>query len=247
MLIAANRDEFHRRRSAAAGPWPQHPDIIAGRDLVAGGTWLGFSTRLGRFALLTNYREPGRLARTNAPSRGALVRDFLLDQMAPVDYIRQIASRAQDWAGFNLIVGDPDQTWYLGNRDPAGEPRRLDPGRYVLSNHLLDTPWPKARRLRIALDGLPPEQWRQAPERVFAILHDAQPAKDAELPATGLPLPRERQLSSPFVLGQDYGTRCSTVVTVSPALGALFAEISYDAAGHPVARHDWRVPPSSLK
>lgn len=238
LLIAANRDEFHARPTRAAGPWSTTPHLIAGQDLQGGGTWLG-ATANGRHALLTNYREPGHPVPPGAPSRGLLVRDFLLSEDEPAGWITTIAARANDWAGFNLFVGDAHQTWYLGNRDPARAPRRLAPGRYVLSNHLLDTPWPKAARLRAALDALPPATWASAPEQVLERLRDTTPAEDARLPATGLGLELERLLSSPFIISPDYGTRCSTVLARAADGRTFFCEQGYDVTGRPQERHDW--------
>ena len=240
LLIAANRDEFHARPTRAAAPWSEAPQLIAGRDLLGGGTWMG-ATQAGRYALLTNYREPGYVMPAGAPSRGVLVRDFLLSEDTPGAWITAIANQANDWAGFNLIVGDTGQAWYLGNRDGARVPRQLLPGSYVLSNHLLDTPWPKAARLRAALDALPPEHWSTEPEEVFSRLRDTTPAADAQLPATGLTPERERLLSSPFIISPDYGTRCSTVLAIDATGQGLFSEQSYDAAGQPGDRHDWRI------
>lgn len=246
VLIAANRDEFHARPTRAAGPWPGCPGVIAGQDLSAGGTWLGYAAG-GRFALLTNYREPGLPTPAGAPSRGVLVRDYLLSAASAADYSRAIASRSADWAGFNLIVGDLHQVWYLGNRDPAGSPRPLKPGRYVLSNHLLDTPWPKSRRLRDALDALPAERWTQAPDEVFALLHDTTQAQASDLPDTGLATAHEQLLSSPFIISPDYGTRCSTLIAIQADGATLFSEQSFDAAGHSTERHDWRLKASDGK
>ncbi len=242
LFIAANRDEYHARPSAAAAPWTSRPDIIGGLDLHAGGTWLGWS-RAGRFALLTNYREPGR-HRPDAPSRGVLVRDFLLGTESATAYAQAIHARCMDYNGFNLIVGDADSVEYLSNRAPdaARGPRRLSPGRYVLSNHLLDTPWPKAARLRAALDAQPLDALAGDPDSVFAILRDAEPAEDAALPSTGVPVELERLLSSPFILSPDYGTRCTTVIAVRHDGQALFSEQSYDPAGQAGERHDWRFP-----
>ncbi|MBV2179710.1 MAG: NRDE family protein [Castellaniella sp.] len=241
LRIAANRDEFHVRPTMAAGPWPERPGVIAGRDLTAGGTWLGW-TAGGRFALLTNYREPGLPVPSGAPSRGVLVRDYLLGTDSAADHVRAIARHAGDWAGFNLIVGAPGDVWYLCNRDPAGAPRQLRQGNYVLSNHLLDTPWPKARRLRATLDTLPADQWVHDPEQVFALLRDTTQADTRDLPETGLSLAREQLLSSPFIISPDYGTRCSTIIVAGADGHALFSELSYDAAGLPTGRQDWRVP-----
>lgn len=240
LLIAANRDEFHTRPTRAAGPWPEAPRLIAGCDLRGGGTWMG-ATVGGRHALLTNYREPGHPTPPGAPSRGLLVRDFLLSEDDPAAWIAAVAARADDWAGFNLIVGDARQTWCLGNRDPARAPRQLGGGRYVLSNHLLDTPWPKAARLRAALDDLPPSDWASAPDKILERLRDTTPAEDARLPDTGLALERERLLSSPFIISPDYGTRCSTVLARAADGRIFFCEQGYDAAGRPLERHDWRL------
>lgn len=238
ILIAANRDERHDRPSTAAGPWPGRPDVLAGRDQVAGGTWLGLTTR-GRYALLTNFREPHRLWPQTAPSRGFLVRDFLMGEAPPLDYLRALAGDGSERAGFSLIAGNLTEAGYYSNRDPAGRPRPLTPGRHVLSNHLLDTPWPKARRLGAALDALPPTRWAADPDAVYRLLQDRTPAEAEALPHTGLSQEIEVQLSSPFVLGADYGTRCSTVIAVSPDR-ALFSEVRYDAAGRETERHDWR-------
>lgn len=243
LLIAANRDEFHARASAAAAPWADHPDIIAGRDLVAGGTWLG-CTRDGRFGLLTNYREPGHPVPPGAPSRGILVRDFLLGEQHAADYVQRIATHAQDWAGFNLIVGSPGEVWYLGNRDLDGVPRHLSPGHYVLSNHLLDTPWPKSRRLRAALERVPANEWAGHADTILTLLRDTTPAREPDLPATGIPRSRERLLSSPFIVSPDYGTRCSTVVAVSAQGAMQFTEQGYAPDGQARERHDWRFGPA---
>ena len=240
LLIAANRDEFHARRSAPAGPWPGHPEVTAGRDLVAGGTWLGWTLQ-GRFGFLTNYREPGRTASPQAPSRGALVRDFLLGSQRAGAYAATVAGHGGDWAGFNLVVGDRGGTWYFSNRDPAGLPKFLPAGRYILSNHLLDTPWPKVERLRRNLDAVPADRWAANPDSILHLLHDTTQAAKPDLPATGLSQDFEQLLSSPFIASPDYGTRCSTVIAASHDGDALFVEQSYGANGRPTERHDWRL------
>lgn len=239
VLVAANRDEFHARPTAAAQPWPGLPQLLAGRDLQAGGTWLGVTTS-GRYALLTNYREPGKTMPPDTPTRGVLVRDFLLGDAGPGAYLHDIAARGNDWAGFNLIVGNPDQSWYYGNRSPAA-PRRLAPGSYVLSNHLLDTPWPKARRLRQALSGLPAGQWHENPQKVFALLHDTRQADAGELPDTGVGAELELLLSSPFIISPAYGTRCSSVLAMGNDGHIMFCEQGYDSTGRPTRRHDWQL------
>lgn len=240
IFIAANRDEYHARPSAPAMPWHEHPSIIAGLDIQAGGTWLGLGPG-GRFALLTNYREPGRQI-AQAPSRGALVRDFLLDTQTPDEYAQAVHTAGHAYNGFNLIVGTPGQAFYIGNRSGQAAATSLASGRYVLSNHLLDTPWPKANRLRQALDALPLSDMDNTLEQAFAILRDTTQAEDDTLPDTGLPLPQERLLSSPFIISPNYGTRCSSIVAVHAEGHTFFGEISYDPSGRVTERHDWRRP-----
>lgn len=239
VFIAANRDEFHGRAALTARPWPEAPHIIAGRDLAAGGTWLGLS-RGRRWALLTNFREPGA-HREDATSRGWLVSDFLLGDMSAEDYTTSIHARADQYNGFNLIVGQGLHAWYVGNHAACTGPVPLGPGRYALSNHALDTPWPKVERLRTRLDTLVPENDGLLLEPVYEILRDGVQPDDSRLPATGLPLEMERLLSSIFIVSPRYGTRCSTIIALDPRGEGIFSETTYDAAGMPIERHDWPV------
>jgi len=210
VLIAANRDEFYARATLPAAQWSDAPAIYAGRDGQAGGTWMG-ATVQGRYALVTNFREPGRHL-DNAPSRGALVEDFLRGEMTPQAYLETVHAMDQAYNGFNLIVGDTRQAWYLSNRD--GGPRALDPGIYALSNHLLDTPWPKLARTKAAFSAVLEHPSQPDLPALFTALGDRSPADDADLPATGLPLARERLLSSPFIVSPEYGTRSSSVMAL---------------------------------
>lgn len=237
LLIAANRDESHKRPSRAAAPWDNHPDIIAGIDLEAGGTWLGV-TRQGRFGLLTNYREMGHNI-PNAPSRGDLVSTYLATSVDAADYAYTVSLKASSYNGFNLIVGDLSTARYVSNRTPESDPQTLESGRYVVSNHLLDTPWPKAERLRQAFQQLDMDALVRSLRVVFNTLKDTTPADDAFLPETGVSLEFERVLSSPFIISQNYGTRCSTVVVVHKSGRALLSETTYDNTGTEVQRHDW--------
>lgn len=202
LLVAANRDEFHARPTAPAARWPEAPQVIGGRDLEAGGTWLGI-TDSGRFAALTNVREPGMPSGQH--SRGQLTRNFLLADMPAADYAASIASEA--YAGFNLLLADGNSMLYCSNRE--GTPRLLPPGIYGLSNHRLDSPWPKLQAARqkftAALPDLPDEG------AFFDLLADRSIVADAALPRTGVPLERERLLSAIFVQSASYGTRASTV------------------------------------
>ncbi|CAM3551813.1 NRDE family protein [Bordetella sputigena] len=234
VLVAANRDEYHARPTAAAAPWKDDPRIIAGRDLQSGGTWMGM-TRGGRHALVTNYRDPMSI-RPGAPSRGKLVEDFLRGDATPSDYIAGIAAVGADYNGFNLIVGDRGDVCYYSNRGSA--PRHLGPGIYALSNHLLDTPWPKLARTKAAFTDI----LRTAPspdiEALFDALGDRSVALDAELPDTGVGLERERFLSSAFIVGLTYGTRSSTIMTIGTDHCALY-ERRFAPDGAPAGRSNW--------
>ncbi len=143
LIVAANRDEFYERPTLAADFWADHPEVLGGRDLKEMGTWLGI-TRKGRFAALTNYRDPLHV-RADAPSRGWLVRDFLTGERGAEDYLARLRDRGAAYNGFSLILGDAAGLYYYSNRGEEG-PAALAPGVYGLSNHLLDTPWPKVRR-----------------------------------------------------------------------------------------------------
>lgn len=210
VLIAANRDEFHARPTLAAAQWSDAPGVYAGRDARAGGTWMGV-TDTGRFAVVTNFREPGRVIE-NAPSRGELVEQYLRGTTPPDQYLAMLHERAQAYNGFNLVLGTLTQTWYLSNRDSA--PRQLAPGIYALSNHLLDTPWPKLARTKAAFTEVLRHPHQPDVAALFAALADKEPADDADLPETGLSLERERLLSSPFIVSPDYGTRSSCVIAL---------------------------------
>jgi uncharacterized protein with NRDE domain len=211
LVVAANRDEWRDRPAEPAHWWPDHPELYAGRDLRAGGTWMGV-TRQGRFAAVTNFRDPAE-RRSTARSRGELVADFLLGTGTAQAYLSGLAARAGDYNGFNLILGDGASLWYYGSRE--GEARPIEPGVHGLSNHLLDEPWPKVVRgmaaMRSALKDPDP-----AP-RLFAALSDREGAADESLPRTGVGIEWERRLAAPLITGEDYGTRASTVVQFSGA------------------------------
>jgi uncharacterized protein with NRDE domain len=224
-VIAANRDELHSRPAAAAQWWPTRPPILAGRDLSAGGTWLGM-TRTGRFAALTNYRDPEQ-RRPNTPSRGTLVTSILMsadtiDQS--LDYLSRVSA---DYNGFNLLFSDGARLAVY--ESVLGTGRELGPGIYGLSNHLLDTPWPKVQTAKSRLSRTLSES--PTTDAVLELLRDDQPAPDEQLPRTGLSLQWERLLSSAFVRAPDYGTRCSTVVRSDESRRACFDERTWDAAG----------------
>jgi len=215
VIACANRDEFYDRPAAPAAPWLDHPNLIAGRDLEHGGSWMGI-TREGpngpKFAALTNIRAPGE-GRANAPSRGELVADFLKGSLTGADYLAEIDARGDVYNGFNLVLGDREHLYWYSNRagdDPRnGQP--LEPGRiYGVSNGLLDAPWPKVTRTKAQFASL---LCQGAPEDAyFEMLADTTRAPDMRLPETGVPLDLERVLSAVCIETAGYGTRTSTVV-----------------------------------
>lgn len=229
LVVAANRDEDFARPTAAADFWQESPDILAGRDLTAGGTWLGTS-RGGRFAAITNFRNPTD-RRTDAPSRGALVANFLRDTCSPSEYLNTLQASAHEYNGFSLLVGDLDQLWCYSNR--GLDPQPLPPGVHGLSNHLLNTPWPKVKRGVSALGTL--TRRTADADEYFNLLGDTTPAADLELPDTGVGLERERWLSATRLVGASYGTRCSTVLRMSASGETEFHERTWAMDGQAVA------------
>ncbi len=225
LIVAANRDEHFNRSAAPAALWDDHSEILAGRDLSGGGTWLGVSTR-GRFAALTNFRDPAT-HRADAPSRGELVKDFLAGQMSARTYVEDIVHEAVPYNGFCLLVGDGREFFFYSNRAQA--PMEVEPGVHGLPNHLLDTPWPKVVKGRSGLEKL-----TRAPfafDEHLALLGDTTPADDCDLPKRGRDLERERRSSSLRIVNSNYGTRCSTVLRITSDGTIDFAERSFNPEG----------------
>jgi uncharacterized protein with NRDE domain len=233
LVVAANRDEFHARAAAPAAWWRE--GFFAGRDLVAGGTWLGIA-RNGRWSLLTNVREPQRHDPA-APSRGALVPELMTHAEAPHAALAEIAARSAAYNGFNLLAGAGAQAVWASNR--AASMRVLDRDVHGLSNALLDVPWPKVARTRAAV-----EAWAASGRDDFAplwtALADRRTAPDAELPETGVTREWERLLSSPFIVSEGYGTRCSTILAIDIDGNARFTERSFDPNGEWIGEVDER-------
>jgi len=223
LIVAGNRDEFYNRKTAAANFWEDHPDILAGRDLEASGTWMGV-TKTGNISMLTNYRDPKNID-PKAPSRGQLVSDFLKEKVSPEAYLQQLERNGKTYNGFNLIVGSGEELWYYSNYKKGVE--KLSGGFYGISNHLLDTPWPKVLRGKQKMEHA---LGRTAidPDELFEILYDDQRAIDDQLPDTGLTLEKERALSSMFIKTDNYGSRCSTVILIDKTNNVLFSERNYD-------------------
>lgn len=223
LIVAANRDEFYARKTASAHFWEDHPHILGGRDLEASGTWMAMN-RNGKISLVTNYRDPANI-NPGAPSRGKLVSDFLLNGDTPEEYLGKVSVSANQYNGFNLLTGYPDQLWYLSNYKKGIQ--KLESGIYGLSNHLLDTPWPKVNRGKEKFTNVI-DNPEVEPEALFELLYDEQRANDQSLPDTGIGLERERALSSMFIKTKGYGTRCSSVIMVSNDDNVLFAEREFD-------------------
>ncbi len=224
LLLVANRDEFYARPSAALHAWADAP-IVAGRDLQAGGTWLGIS-RSGRMAALTNYRHPAMM-RSDAPSRGELASGFLLGVASAADYLNRLKLRAAQYNPFNLLVFDGTHLMGLQSRD--ARVLRLAPGVGAVSNADFHTPWPKLGQLTSGLQSLL-AQGPATDEQLLALLQDRSPAADVDLPSTGIPLALERVLSATFIATPDYGTRaCSVLRYTKDQID--FSEHSFDAHG----------------
>lgn len=226
LVLAANRDEFYDRPARPLGFWPERDFILAGMDLKGGGTWLGV-TRSGRFAALTNYRDPASL-KANAPSRGLLLTSFLSSDISPKAYLDDIRTDGHLFNGFNLLVGDTDGLYYYSNRGNGVV--ALSPGIYGLSNHLLDTAWPKVERGKRGLENLLRAQHAAQPERLFQLLSDRSAPLPERLPDTGVGRRWEKILGPLFIVSRHYGTRCSSVLRMSASGRISFAERSF----HPV-------------
>ena len=220
LVVAANRDEYHARPAAAAHWWDDAPGVLAGRDLEAGGTWLGI-TRTGRFAAITNYRESA-VRRAGAPSRGALVSAFLTGNESAPDYLGRIADEGHRYNGFSLLAMDGETLAFASNRGRGVT--RLEPGVFGLSNHLLDTPWPKITAGKADLERLVAAPEIRAPD-LLAFLAPRAPAN------AGSNLAGEWRRSARFIPGQVYGTRTSTVVLLDADAAGSFVERNFDARG----------------
>ena len=238
LVLIANRDEFYERPTAPADFWEEAPGLLAGKDLRGGGTWLGI-TRKGRLAAVANYRDPARM-KDGAPSRGNLVADYLRGRRSPEAHLRALSPGAARYNGFGLLVGNPDELHYFSNR---GAQTRLLPGVHGLSNHLLDTPWPKVERGKQALSDILERERTPSLKRIFALLSDLSRPPDERLPDTGVGLEWERALSPLFIESPLYGTRSSTVLIIDYQGRVLFAERVFTSGAEPwmTSRFDFRI------
>lgn len=229
LVVAANRDEFFARPTAPARFWQDHSSLLAGQDLELGGTWLGI-TRNGRFAAITNSRDPARTA--PAPrSRGELTLNFLVGADSPRDYLHRIAESADAYAGFNLLLADTDSLWYFSNHGEkaVAGPRALQPGLYGLSNASLDTPWPKVEMGKSRMSKLADD----APDHgaLLTVVNDPRLASPEALHGQGLTGEMDQALSAQFIQAGHYGTRCSTTLWTEDSGTINWRETSYDETG----------------
>lgn len=234
LVVAANRDEFHARPTAPSGFWQDHPQLLAGTDLEQGGTWMGV-TRNGRFAAVTNYRDPSRTV--PAPrSRGELALHYLTGAHSPQDFLASLATIAPEYAGFNLLVGDRENLWYYNNQynnndgEAGSEPHCLLPGVYALSNARLNTPWPKAESGKAKLQQLLAAGGPSHAE-LSTVVADRHPADPASLQLQGLDSTMDQLLSSQFIVTERYGTRSSTTLWTDSQHRLSWQEQSFDAQG----------------
>jgi len=239
LILAANRDEFYDRPTKAASFWEERPDLLAGRDLEGGGTWLGI-TKGGRIAAITNFRDLAALKAT-APSRGLLVRDYLLGNVESEEYLRNLKGLAGTYSGFNIVVGQMDGLRYFSNMD--GSVLNIREGSHGLSNHFLDTPWPKVERGKELLGRVLSESEEPSFEAIFDVLADRLRPDDSMLPDTGIGLEWERVLSPIFVETDGYGTRSSTIILMRYDGDTTFVERVFDGAtgGYEEKRYTFEV------
>ena len=228
LILAANRDEFYERPSSPADFWADQPQVLAGQDLKEGGTWLGV-TKKGKFAAITNYRDPSAF-KSNALSRGGLVSRFISGKQNPSHYLEKISPQADKYNGYNLILGEGSDLFVFSNR---GGKHKLKPGIYGLSNHLLNTPWPKVSRGKKLLKAALDKKGSELEEILFDLLADRHIPPDNKLPATGIGLEWERMLSSIFITSPVYGTRSSTILLIGKNRRVRFVEKVFDGNPEP--------------
>ncbi|HEU0264260.1 MAG TPA: NRDE family protein [Geobacterales bacterium] len=227
LIVAANRDEFHARPTAAADFWPESPDLLAGRDLLGGGTWLGV-TRQGRFAVVANVRQPN-LPHESRFSRGLLVSSFLQGDEPAERYVQRICQDGDQYGPFNLLVGDAEGLYFLSNQDD--KVHLVPPGIHGLSNATLDTPWPKVVAGKERLAAIVGRGTAVEPAELLTLLATPAPFPEEILPRTGVSPEWERLLSPLFIHSPTYGTRASTILLMGNDGQVTFVEESFDATG----------------
>jgi uncharacterized protein with NRDE domain len=244
LVLAANRDEFFDRPTLPLDYWEDHPDVLGGRDIEKGGTWLATNVD-GRWAAVTNFRDGNPVAPSSF-SRGHLVSNYVASRASASTYASKVSEPLPRYPGCNLLLGDSQSLVYVSNRDVSGagvQGQHLRPGVYGLSNHLLNTPWPKLKHTRHALQELLDQGQSDIADDLFGVLANRNAAHDDELPVTGVSPERERMLSAPFIVSQDYGTRASTVLLVEHDGTLVMQERSFGSGGTELARCSRTVKP----
>lgn len=239
LILAANRDEFLSRPTAPLGYLNREEKILAGCDMLGGGTWLGISVT-GKLAALTNYRDPGRFL-ANAPSRGRVALDYLKSDKSAQQFLSDLGAGAKNYNGFNLLAADRAGLYFYSNIDC--EMVQLKPGMYGFSNHLLDSGWPKVERGKNLFEKTLGREGEVDPAQLFALLEDRKQPPDDQLPDTGVGAGWERLLGSIFIHGSTYGTRSSSVIMVADDGQTLFVErtFGYPGAARETDRLEFRL------
>ncbi len=234
LIFASNRDEFYKRNTAPAQYWDNAPNVLAGKDLEAGGTWMGIH-RNGRFTALTNYRDIENI-KSQAPSRGMLTLDYLQGTDAPQAYLEGIFNNIDAYNGFNLLTGTPEELYYLSNYEH--KIRKLEPGIYGLSNALLDSDWFKVNRLKAKFTDII-EQADFSTQTLLDTLQDTTKPQDNQVQQTGLPMDRERMLSSVFIESPNYGTCSSAIILMDYNNQVSFVERVYNTSNGDVKEQNF--------
>lgn len=237
LILAGNRDEFFARPTLAAAPWRESSGVVGGRDLERGGSWLAVSASR-RLAAVTNVRNGVR--RTGARSRGLLVSDFVLSDLEPEVFLRNVDAEKAAYDGFNLLLSAGSDLLHYAN--VSGHVTVVTPGVHGLSNHLLDTPWPKVVRGKAALERLLQASQAALIDGLFEALADTHAPPDAALPDTGVSLDWERVLATAFISANDYGTRASTVVLVDRSGAVTLVERNFGPGGTPTETRRLSLP-----
>ena len=229
VILAGNRDEFYERTALPVHHWIDESGITGGKDMKEGGSWLA-ANKKGKFAFVTNYRDPESLKET-AVSRGSLVSNFLARGQSEEEYLKSISAHDEHYNGYNLIFGGIDNLYYYSNVLKTG--KKLGKGIYMLSNHLLDTPWPKAVRAKEMCDKIVLEHGKLDIDALFTVFHDSKRASDDKLPETGVGYNLEKMLSSIFIESNVYGTLATTILTIDNHRKLSLHERTY----HPEGQH----------
>jgi len=240
LVLATNRDEFHERHSAPLDYWEGMTSVLGGRDMEKGGSWLAANVD-GRWAAVTNYRD-GSPSSASAPSRGHLVRNYVASDQAAAAYAANVEESLSEYPGCNLLIAGAEGLFYASNRHESGPRSRIEtvtPGIHGLSNHLLDTPWPKVEHCKQRMQTLLDSDGEAITRSLFELLSDRSIADDPDLPSTGVSVERERVLSAPFIVADTYGTRASTVLLIDNQGTVQMHERGFGADGAEIGQRSF--------